>query len=118
MRVVINPGSGAVENTTEQNAADNMAHFVTDLKIKGKIKTIRYPNDDYGEGRYCFLLVLANRVTFIQMPGLPLSQVRYMGEEGQNIWHFPRLYVDDSSWIWEFAINCAKSELLGENDED
>jgi hypothetical protein len=49
----------------------------------------------------------------IQMPGLPVERVRYMGETGQNIWDFPRLYVDDSSWIWQFALSVCKPD-----DED
>jgi hypothetical protein len=44
------------------------------------------------------------------MPGLPVEQVRYMGESGQNIWDFPRLYVDDSSWIWEFALSSCEPD--------
>ena len=41
----------------------------------------------------------------VEMPGLPLEQVRYMGHEGQNARDYPRLYVDGASWLWEFAVN-------------
>ncbi len=43
------------------------------------------------------------------MPGIPLSEVRYV--KGLNAWLFPRLYVDGSSWLWEFAINMARGDL-------
>lgn len=103
--VHINPGSGPVIQATEQNAIDNMTAFVADLKERG-IEVHdwdREPAADYGNGRYAFA-VLADELVEVQMPGLPLDQVRWLGPD-QDIWQFPRLYVDDSSWIWYFALN-------------
>ena len=39
----------------------------------------------------------------VDMPGLPLAKVRFTGAKSQDIWTFPRLYVDDSSWVWLYS---------------
>jgi len=52
------------------------------------------------------------------MPGLPLDLVRYTGENGQNIWNFPRLYLDDSSWVWKFAANILANEGFAAEKEE
>ena len=106
MPIFINPGSGPVDKATQKAAIQNMIHFIMDCNAKFPLdwKYVRIPNEDYGEGRFAFLVWIGNRCHEIQMPGLPLHKVRYMQEEGQNIWDFPRLYVDDSSWIWCFAL--------------
>jgi len=101
-RIVINPGSGPVADATEAHAVKNMRHFVTDC-YHNNIKCVRLPERDK-DGRFGFLLWTDTRCHTIDMPGLPLEQVRYMDSPGQNIWYFPRLYVDDSSWVWKFAI--------------
>ena len=103
MRIFINPGTGPVQNATKRNAEENIKHFIADCGKKG-IKSIRIPHLDYGEGRFAFLLWKDTRCHEIQMPGLPLSQVRYMGYPEQNICDFPRLYVDGSSWVWKYAL--------------
>ncbi|MEU7435681.1 hypothetical protein AB0B07_33310 [Streptomyces sioyaensis] len=107
MHVSINPGSGPVTEATEQNAIDNMGAFTADLRERGiDVDTfVRRSGADYGDGRYAFTVAIADGGSMeVQMPGLPLEQVRWLGAEGQDIWQFPRLYVDDSSWIWYFAL--------------
>ena len=101
--ITINPGSGPVEQTSAQNAESNIKHFITDCGVEG-VKYVRIPEEDYGEGRYAFILWKGETCHEIQMPGCALERVRYMEEEGQNIWDYPRLYVDGSSWVWRFAI--------------
>lgn len=106
--IAINPGSGPVNEATEQNAADNMAVFTDDLRTRGiNVNTfVRRREADYGNGRYAFTVTTSDDAsTEIQMPGLPVDQVRWLGSEGQDIWQFPRLYVDDGSWIWYFALD-------------
>jgi hypothetical protein len=113
MQVIVNPGSGPVSKATEQHAAGNMAVFVDDLRAKGLHATgfSRQAEADYGDGRYAYdITFAADHTAQVQMPGLPLDRVRYMSEPGQNIWDFPRLYVDDSSWIWEFALSCCEPD--------
>lgn len=103
----INPGSGPVRGATRENADENMKVFVQDLRDNGneivdfEIQNNQEPDD----GRYVYGVHQADGKTIeIEMPGLPVEQVRYVGEDNQNIWDFPRLYVDGSSWVWEFAL--------------
>ena len=103
MTIIINPGSGPVDNATEEHAIENIKHFIADCGVKG-IQWVRIPSADYGEGRFAFLLWLECCCHEIQMPGIPLERVRFMDEKNQNIWDFPRLYVDGSSWVWNFAL--------------
>ena len=101
--VAVNPGSGPVDNATEKNAIENIKHFIVDINVD-HVNFVRIPEKDYGKGRYAFLLWKDKYCHEIQMPGIPLEQVRFLGNEGQNIWDFPRLYVDDSSWVWKYAL--------------
>jgi len=109
MSIIINPGSGDVPDATEDAALDCIEHFVTDLKLSG-VRWLREPREDK-RGRFGFVLYDYRhpaRITVIQMPGLPLDKVRFMDGDA---WPFPRLYVNGSSWLWKFAINCALADL-------
>ena len=44
------------------------------------------------------------------MPGLPLDQVRFVEDEGQDIWKYPRLFVDGKPWLWKYAVNVCAPE--------
>lgn len=107
---VVNPGTEPVNQATVENALANMVVFGKDLKPLGvEVLRIERAKDlDYGEGRFAFKLFLSKDGKEwnleIQMPGLPIERVRYLGPP-QDIWQFPRLYVDGSSWVWKFAIN-------------
>lgn len=109
--MIVNPGTGPINNCEEIFAIDNIKHFITDLKIK--YEAIRIPAKDYGEGRYAFLIYMDNICHEVQMPGLPLDKVRFVKSNDQNIWNFARLYIDGSSWVWLFALDMCKP-----NDED
>lgn len=110
MHIVINPGSGPVADATEENAAFNMAAFILD--VGAPTATIeRAAAKDYGEGRFAFVVRLGSNECEVQMPGLLLDAVRYTGTNGQNIWHFPRLYTDGSSYVWEFAVSTTRGAL-------
>lgn len=111
MEIIVNPGTGPVAEASESHAIENMKHYITDLGVS--CNYIRIPEKDYGEGRFAFLVWLGNECHEIQMPGLPLENVRYMDNPNQNPFDFPRLYVDDSSWLWMFAIR-----HLFESDEE
>lgn len=107
MRVIVNPGSGPVLNTSQINATCNMGVFTDDLRANGlDVDTfIRLADSDYGDGRYAYDVTFADgRSVEVQMPGLPVEQVRWMDGPDQNIWDYPRLYVDGNSWVWGFAL--------------
>jgi hypothetical protein len=116
MNVVINPGSGPVDKATEEHAAINITVFADDLRRAGLgvDGCNRIPGADYGEGRYAFALAMADgRTIEVQMPGLPIDRVRYLDVGGQNIWDFPRLYVDGSSWVWQYALSVCEPDEDG-----
>lgn len=109
--IVINPGSGPVGGATAEQAEANIRQFAADLTERGhrNVTTSRLADEDYntddGDGRFCWLVsVDGDQSVEVQMPGLPLEQVRWLGHD-QDIWQFPRLYVDDGSWIWFFALD-------------
>ena len=48
----------------------------------------------------------------VEMPGLPLQQIRYMGNDGQNRVDHPRIAVDGQAWLWNFAVgSCGQSSF-------
>jgi hypothetical protein len=126
MRVVINPGSGEVENANEENATENIKQFVKDCIEQSGITDIHWSRYKAGDdkGRFCFEIYRRNwpfiwrkiAVHTIDMPGLPIEKVRYIDEKTQNIWHFPRLYVDGSSWVWKFAILKRKENWIPDKE--
>lgn len=122
MTISINPGTGPVAGANAEQAARNMEAFVRDvLAARDTYKhalTHRVEPADYGDGRYAFIVVFRDYAKLqafeIQMPGLPLEQVNFGARENDNAWDFPRLYVDDSSWLWKFAIDmCLPDEDEG-----
>lgn len=105
--VAINPGSGPANGATVEHAETNIRTFVDDLRLRGRqdITFERREGADYGEGRFCWVVSADGAEPVeVQMPGLPLERVRWLGHD-QDIWAFPRLYVDDGSWIWFFALD-------------
>lgn len=100
MSIIINPGSGPVRDATYENAAFNICVFANEV---GAVVQ-EGGGKNRGDGRWTFTLQKDAGTAEVEMPGLPLARVRYIGEPDQNIWDFPRLYVDGSSWVWEFAV--------------
>lgn len=110
--ISINPGSGPVERKVSwENAYENIKQYIEDSEIPLYIAKSNHIPD---EGRYLF--VLRNDEydfeTEVEMPGLPLEQVRFVKAEGQNVLKFPRLYVDGGSWLWLYGI-ATKGQIMG-----
>jgi hypothetical protein len=106
MTIMINPGTGPVEGATVERARSNMDAFTADLRAAGihAGDLQRRPEQD-DAGRFAYQLTMDDtRQVTVEMPGLPLDRVRFTGAAGQDIWQFPRLYVDGSSWLWEYAV--------------
>lgn len=101
--VFVNPGTGPVNGATEKNAIANMHQFISDSVLEG-MTWKRTPEDDYGDGRFSFKVKWQGKIIDIQMPGWELERVRWIQGEGNNVWDYPRLYVDHGSWIWDIAI--------------
>jgi hypothetical protein len=114
--VAINPGSGPAETYSNakpsvEQALANMKVLAEDCKVEPKAVRRRMKNDyhdQHKDGRFCFTLKGQDgKVYEIQMPGIPLDNVRFTGGPKQNPWDYPRLYVDDSSWLWRYAVRRA-----------
>lgn len=110
--IVINPGTGPVDNSSEEHAEANMKVYGEDIAKQNGVAVTAIHRDktlDYGEGRFAFRMDIEKggkkRTLEVQMPGLPIDKVRFLGRPDQDIWHFPRLYLDGSSWVWKFAVN-------------
>lgn len=113
MTIAINPGSGPVDGASEDHAVTNMRTFVKDVHDHtGNLFLVARKPDLDERGRYGFVLTLpgSDESYEVEMPGLPLEQVRWWDEDSGSIWDFPRLYVDGSSWIWKFAIACCEPD--------
>jgi hypothetical protein len=108
--VIINPGSGPVPRANVRSAIANMKHW---CKEAGPLYTfVRDEKLEDGDGRFGFRVThmrpekrrpskrLVECKHTVLMPGLPIARVRYAREAGQNIWDFPRLYLDGNSWVW------------------
>lgn len=104
MNVLINPGSGPVGGEISwDNAYENIVAYIADCEIPMRIVRSEHEDDD---GRYLFVL-RNDEYDYqieVEMPGLPLDRVRYVEGDKRNIFDFPRLYVEGSSWIWYIAV--------------
>lgn len=137
--IPINPGSGPVLEGSPEAAAHNVERLFADAEKamggewagvtvvpRGKkiVRTVdprtREPIELPWDGRWWFDVTVdigedVEPVTFdIDMPGLPLDALRYTGAPGQDIWDYPRLYVDGSSWVWRYAIEVISATINGE----
>lgn len=106
--IIINPGTGSVENSEELHAIENI-HFVLDKLKQKNIAYVRIPERDEN-GRYCFVLMYQNeegknKSCEVDMPGISFT-------EETNEMRFPRMYVDGSSWIFYFGIDIICDRLF------
>lgn len=111
--LMLNPGSGPVEGTTtEAQARANMETFVADATARhGAPVTLNPTPTGHSDGRWFFDVTAPDGTTVheVEMPGLPLDQVRYMREPDQDPFDFPRLWVNGSSWLWFFALGIVRT---------
>jgi hypothetical protein len=112
MNIIINPGTREIDGTNEADAKANIETFVEDIGLTG-VMAERLDERDH-DGRYGYRLTHGEHSTVVDMPGWSIDRVRWMGQS-QDIWQFPRLYVDGSSWVWRFAIGVAGDVLTGES---
>lgn len=108
------PESGGFVNSYDVKGGGQM-YFCDDCAATSTGSRCEKDKESDANGRFRFVLVRGERRCEIDMPGLPIDRVRYVGGEGQDIWDFPRLYVDGSSWVWKFAVNRARDKLSEED---
>lgn len=106
---LVSPGSEPVRVGRKRDAERNVRALIKDTGLDG----VEYSFDDFHEasGRYAFTLKRGKKVVDCLMPGLPPEKVRYYGRSDQDLLQFPRLYVNGSSWLWQFAIGIVQDAL-------
>ena len=115
-KIYINPGTGPVDGSSEEFVNKNIAQLVEDVGIKG-ITSRRDVPKDYGEGRFAYQLKYGQRDVEVQMPGLPLERVRFLGKKNQDVLTFPRLCVDGDFWLWKYAVDVIKETFENPDEE-
>ena len=117
MNLIINPGTGNVFGAELDHALANMKVWMAEIpntktashtynESRTKEEWDKYPNMARGRFLFDVEVELHDGKKFsleVEMPGLPLDKVRFIGAPEQNIWDFPRLYVDGSSWVWKYS---------------
>ena len=103
--IVANPGAGPVSGSTRENADKNMRKFLEDCGAD----SFEFGGMEH-DGRFGYQMKVGDRTVDVDMPGLPLEKVRFVSDPGQNIWDFPRLYIDGSSWVWKYAVSVTKDK--------
>jgi hypothetical protein len=105
---IINPGAGPVEGATRENAEANMRQLLADANAaNGTFELVRADSN----GRFKFTAKLGEHECEVDMPGLPLNQVR-----SDDLLRIPRLYVNGSSWFWGYAVGFVGDALHGVED--
>lgn len=106
IQIAINPGSGPIKCGTREHSKENIRQLIKDLHDKKGLKRLKFRfKEECDDGRHTYFLYKGKKRVEIDMPALPLNEVRWMDSSSGNIWHFPRLYVAGSSWIWAIALN-------------
>ncbi|MFD9895110.1 hypothetical protein ACFWY9_37690 [Amycolatopsis sp. NPDC059027] len=121
--VMFSPGSGPLPTGHEDTAKSNVDAFVTDVCARWNYTLVtsqRRPEDDRDDGRYTWDLEFRrpngkHHTCRVHMFGVP----RDYGQ-GENPLTFPepRLYVDGSSWVWDFAVKQAAASFDRDPDDE
>lgn len=121
-RVVLNPGTWDIEDSCVEGARINMNQLVIDCNFHLTDVTIHEIQGGHRGGRFRFSVSrIGYNGVIIDMPGCKLDSVRYMGFDYQDIWDFPRLYIDGSSYVWKYVIGLMREDLntkLTANEEN
>ena len=120
-RIAISPGSEPLQEGTysPEMALSNLLTFIMDLEHIQNLKATDPrvdPEADNDDGRFGFLIDVDGVAVTVGMPGWPLDEVRYLAHDDQDIWDFPRLWVDGSSWLWNYALSAVESTVERANE--
>lgn len=104
MKAILNPGSAPVKNASYEDAERNLFQLIQEAGLIRNTLTIKSSCEE-DNGRFLFVINNADVTCSVKMPGIPLEQVRFVNDPGQNIWNYPRLYINSSSWVWCYAVS-------------
>lgn len=103
-----------IEGRDRLEASKNMRAL---LKDAGAPEATISRDSDWDNGDYrAYVVRLRGHEVVVDMPDLPLDRVRYA--KSQSIIGFPRLYIEGSSWLWEYAPKFVRLGLGLDADED
>lgn len=117
--VLINPGTGPNEgDICREHAIANIEAFMAELGLPPPVVsvTMASPKHD-GAGWYQFVLHRGIRKVDVDMPGLPLGEIRCDADLKNLPRGAPRLYVDGNSWWWGIAVGFARDALVDHDGE-
>lgn len=97
--IIINPGTEDLPEATEVNAKIALGLFISDLRERGVEVGWNGTTVSEDGGRWLAVLVHADHTHDVEMPGIA-PEVTRRGEP----WVSPRLYVDGSSWLWQYGL--------------
>lgn len=105
MNFAINLGTGPIAGATLDDAYANMRVLLKDAGLEDATFARDVDAVEAG-GRFSFDLAIPgyteeHGTVPIDMPGCSLSAIRYLPD---TILIHPRLYIDGSSWEWQFAV--------------
>lgn len=110
MVVLINPGTGPVEDATQEQAQANMQEFLAALGLGEDVQAELAGEED--EGRWPFTVSMGKRTCRVDMPGITgLSDERPLHAQ-------TRLYVDGNSWYWGFAVSVTVNRLTLDPEDE
>jgi hypothetical protein len=98
--IIINPGTFNTPKGDRSQSEHNIKEFIKQLGVDAEYKFI----EDCSNGRHSYKIWNDNHSHIVDMPAIPLKDIIYKSGEKRSIFEFPRLYVDGSSWLWEFAL--------------
>lgn len=99
VQILINPGTWETSGNID-TAEENIKIFIKDL---GK-DFIYERTDKTHNGRFIFIISNKEESYEIAMVGENIEGVRYIDTFRQRIMDFPRLYVNENSYVWIYAI--------------
>lgn len=125
MLLIVNPGAhwNPGERHSPEASAANMAVLVADVLAGGAVVDSWAPiigdasetesaltmggtkYHDHHDGRYPFRVSVNGVSHLVEMPGLPIEEVRWIDGDDQNLLDFPRIFIDGSSWIWLIGVS-------------
>lgn len=94
--VIVNPGAGPIR--VQGNTAKQSERNLRKLLRQANIKTVYKRDKQFKQDGRFYYIVGAN--VSVAIPGIPY--------DGKDQFDYPRLYVDGSSWFWNFAVDAVK----------
>lgn len=102
--VLLNPGTGRVHGATKRAAQASLRRLLKEAGVPGAQAS---PLQADGGGRYSATLRKGRRRCDVSIPGVSVAALT------SNDAFPPRLYVNGSSWWWEYAVESVRESLLG-----